>query len=68
MEKNKEKKENPILVGIFLLIASVVAFVAGGDYVWVLFHVIELPMWVPGILLGLGGIISLVTGIKAKKK
>ena len=68
MAKNKEKKERPILVGIFLLAAAVMAFTLGRDYVWVLFHVIELPMWVPGILLGLGGIISLVTGIKEKKK
>ena len=38
-----------------------------GEYVWVLFGVIELPLWVPGILFGLIGIVSLVTGIKEKK-
>ena len=61
------KKEHPILVGILLLIASAVAFSFGSDYVWVLFGVIELPMWVPGGLLGLVGIIRLISGIKAKK-
>ena len=54
-------------MGILLLIASAVAFSFGSDYVWVLFGVIELPMWVPGILMGLVGIISLVSGIKKKK-
>ena len=67
MANNQKKKENPILVGILLLIASAVAFSFGSDYVWVLFGVIELPMWVPGILMGLVGIISLVSGIKKKK-
>ena len=67
MAKNQNKKENPILVGILMLIAALVAIVFGGDYVWVLFGVLELPLWVPGILIGLVGILSLVTGIKEKK-
>lgn len=68
MAKNqKQKKDNPILVGILLLVAAVVAITMAGEYVWVLFGVIELPLWVPGILFGLIGIVSLVTGIKEKK-
>jgi len=62
-----EKKENPILVGILMLIAAAVMFFAAGDYVWMLFGVIEIPLWILGILAAVVGVLSLVNGIKEKK-
>lgn len=64
---NGEKKENPILVGILMLVAAVVMIAGAGEYVWVLFGVIELPLWIPGIIAGVVGVLSLVKGIKEKK-
>ena len=67
-KRNKEKKENPILAGILLLVAAVVLIAGSGEYAWVLFGTLELPLWVPGGLAGILGVVQLVIGIKNKKK
>ena len=67
MAKNKSgKKENPILVGILMLIVAAVLIAGAGSYVWVLFGVLELPLWVPGVLAGILGVFQLIVGIKEK--
>ena len=62
-----EKKENPILIGILLLIVGAGMIAGSGNFVWVLFEVIELPLWIPGIASALLGVLSLVIAIKEKK-
>jgi len=63
----KEKKENKIVAGIIMLIAGIVAIAMSGEYVWMLFHVIEVPLWLVGGLAVIAGIISLIQGIKENK-
>ena len=43
-KQSKQKKENTLAGSIILLIVGVLVAVFGGDYLWVLFHVIEIPL------------------------
>ena len=66
-KRGSEKKENPIVVGILFLVVAAILILGAKDYVWVLFGTLELPLWVPGILAGILGVVKLVTGIKEKR-
>lgn len=64
----KEKKEqNNILIGILFILGGIFAIAKSNEYVWMLFHVIEVPLWVLGGLAVLFGIVALIKGIKEKK-
>ena len=65
--EKKEKKENKIVVGILLLVIGIVAIAMSGQYVWMLFNVIELPLWLLGGIFSVIGVLNLVQGIKEKK-
>ena len=66
MAKNPEKKENPILAGILMLVVAVIMFAFSDEFYWAPFG-FELPLWILGILAGIIGVVSLVKGIKEKK-
>ena len=64
---NGEKKENPILIGILFILGAVFLIAKSNEFVWMLFGVIEIPLWILGILAAVVGVLSLVKGIKEKK-
>lgn len=69
MSKSKqEKKENPLIGGILLLICGILMVALGKDYLWVLFGVIEIPLQIAGIVIAVLGVISTALGVKEKKQ
>ena len=66
-QEKKEKKENKILIGILFLLFGIFAIAKSNEFVWMLFHVIEVPLWILGGIGVLVGIVMLVQGIKEKK-
>jgi len=64
----KEKKDNGIVYGIIMIVAGLLAVIFGADYLWVLFNVIEIPLQIVGAIFAVLGVISLVVGIREKKK
>ena len=69
MSKNKaNKKDNPLVGGIILLICGILMIAVGQDYLWVLFGVIEIPLQIVGVVAAVLGVLCTVKGIKEKKK
>lgn len=69
MAKQEEnKKENPLVGGIILLVCSIIAIALGADYVWVLFGAIEIPLQIVGIVGAIISILFIIAGVKAKKQ
>lgn len=66
-QEKKEKKQNNILIGILFILGGIFAIAKSNEFVWMLFHVIEVPLWVLGGLAVLFGVVALVKGIKEKK-
>lgn len=66
-QEKKEKKQNNILIGILFILGGIFAIAKSNEFVWMLFHVIEVPLWVLGGLAVLFGVVTLVNGIKEKK-
>ena len=72
MAKNQNpKKENPLLLGIILLVSGIILCFAGKSRDLMLFHVIrldgEIAFPIIGCLCALFGIIAIVDFIKKKK-
>lgn len=65
--KKENKKENKILIGILMLVFGIFAIAKSNEYVWMLFHVIEIPLWIVGGIGVVIGIVMLIQGIKEKK-
>lgn len=61
-----EKKENPLLSGILMLVCGVVLLIMGGDYNWVLFGILEIPLQIPAAIIGVIGLVQVVSAIRAK--
>lgn len=68
MKKQNNKKSNPIVYGIFCLVFAAIWLFALSDWELLLFHVIPINNVVAGVIFGVIGIISLITGFLQKKK
>ena len=68
MAKNTaNKKENPLVGPIIMIVAGLIAAIFGGDYLWVLFGAIEIPLPIVGVVFLVLGVIFLLVALKNKK-
>lgn len=68
MSEDKNKKKDDSLAGsILLLICSIVIVIVGGDYVWYPFGLVEIPLQIVGVIVGILAAISVFAELKKKK-
>ena len=68
MANETKKKEASMAGSIILLIIGILIVIFGGDYLWVLFDTIEIPLQIVGAVFAILGGFSLIGDIKKKKK
>ena len=66
-ENQKTKKGNSVFVGLLFLAFAVFMFANNDEFAIALFGVIELPLWIVGVISGIIGLGKLFGGNTEKK-
>lgn len=68
MSEQKNKKKDDSLAGsIILLVCGIIMAIAGENYVWYPFGIVEIPLQIVGVIAAVLGAISTVLEFRKKK-